>query len=187
MKIYTQNIQRAFTEVFAHVSYIALASVLALFVFVFAVWLPNIGLMTDIFTTSSAPFATKLKIAISLLGGLSTNFSMFSAGYTIAIAILFGIVIAMTVYLVRKKRVQLGGNTLTTGLGGVGSGILGVGCAACGSFLLMTILSSLGAAGALALLPLRGGEFGVVSVILLVVSFVLISKKIAAPLMCNVK
>lgn len=185
MKEYLNHIKQAFTEVFAHTSYIALASVLSLLAFVFAVWLPNLGLMTDIFTTSSAPFAAKLKIALSLLGDIGTNFSTLSASYTIAIAILFGITMAMILYLVQKKRAGLGGDALATGLGGTISGILGVGCAACGSFLLMTILSSLGAAGALALLPLKGGEFGVLSVVLLAVSLTLISKKIAEPLICK--
>jgi hypothetical protein len=171
--------------VFAHTSYISLASVLALVAFAFAVWLPNIGLITDIFTTSSAPLAAKMKIALSLLGGIGTNFTTLSASYTIAIAILFGIIVAMIVYLVRKKQAQLGSNTVATGLGGTGSGILGIGCAACGSFLLMTILSSFGAAGALALLPLKGGEFGVVSVILLAISLALISRKIIEPLICK--
>jgi hypothetical protein len=49
------------------------------------------------------------------------------------------------------------------------------------------MLSSFGAASALAILPLRGGEFGILSVALLAFSLILISKKIAAPLTCNVK
>lgn len=185
MSTHLHNIKQAFTEVFAHTSYIVLASTLALFAFVFAVWFPNLGLITDVFTTSSAPIEAKLKLTLSLLGGISTNFSVLSAGYTIAIAILFGILVAMIVYLVKKRRAQLGSSTLATGLGGTLSGILGVGCAACGSFLLMMVLASFGAAGAITLLPLKGGEFGVVSVVLLVVSLALISKKITEPLICE--
>ena len=185
MKEYLTHIRQAFTEVFANTSYVALASVLALLAFVFAVWLPNIGLITDIFMTSSAPFVAKLKIALSLLGGIGTNFSTFSASYTIAIATLFGIIAAMIVYLARKKRARLGGNTLATGIGGTLSGILGVGCAARGSFLLITILSAFGAAGALALSPLKGGEFGIASVVLLLASLVLISKKITESPICK--
>lgn len=180
-----KNVQMAFGQVFTNTSYIALASALAAAAFLFAVWLPNLGLLTDIFATSSTPFAVKLNIAISLLGGISTNFSLLSAGYTIAIAILFGVVVAMVVHLMRKNRSQLESNTVAAGLGGIGSGILGVGCAACGSFLLMTILSSFGAVGALALLPLKGGEFGVLSVALLLISLFLISKKITEPFICK--
>ena len=187
MKSYFNNTRKAFNEVFAHTFYIVVASVLALAVFVFSVWLPNIGFIIDIFKTSSTPLALKLKIAINLLGGISTNFSTLSATYTITIAILFGINVAMIVYLVRKKRSELAGRGMAAGFGGIASGALGIGCAACGSFILSAALSSLGAAGALAILPLRGGEFGILSVILLAFSLVIISKKIAAPLTCSIK
>jgi len=173
MKSHLNNVWKAFNEVFAHTLYIVIASILALAVFVFAVWLPNIGLISD------------LKIAISLLGGISTNFSALSASYTIAIAILFGINISMVVYLVRKRRSGLAGGGMAAGFGGIASGALGIGCAACGSFILTATLSSFGAAGALAILPLRGGEFGILSVVLLATSLVIISNKIAEPLTCK--
>lgn len=185
MRNYLNNLARAFGEVFENTPYIALASALAIAAFLFAVWLPNLGLLTDIFTTSSAPLAAKLKIAVSLLGGIRTNFSILSAGYTIAIAVLFGVNIAMVVYFLKRKRNLLAKQEMAAGVGGIASGALGIGCAACGSFILTTALSSFGAAGALAILPLRGGEFGILSVALLLVSLLLISRKIAEPLVCN--
>ncbi len=184
---YALDIKTAFNEVFSRTSSIALALVLAALAFAFAVWFPNIGLIAEVFSTSSAPFAAKLKVATSLLLGIGTNFSLLSAGYTIAIAILFGINVAMIVYLVRRSRGNVGKGNVLAGSGGVVSGVLGLGCAACGSFLLTAALSSFGAAGAVALLPLRGGEFGLISVPMLVVSLALISKKIAGPLTCNTK
>lgn len=187
MKGNLKNLQVAFGELFAVNSYIALASVIALAAFLFAVWLPNFGLIGEVFSTSSAPLAAKLKITIALLGGIGTNFSFLSAGYTIAIAALFGINLAMVVYFLKRTRAGLGGQNLAAGVGGIASGALGIGCAACGSFILTTALSSFGAAGALAILPLRGGEFGILSVALLAFSLILISNKIAAPLTCNVK
>ncbi|MDP3784596.1 MAG: hypothetical protein Q8R12_00755 [bacterium] len=197
MKGKLKNIQVAFSEVFAHSSYIALAGTLAILAFLVAVRLPNIGLLAEVFGVSSTLLETKLKLAWSLLGGIRTNFSLLSAGYTIAIAALFGINIAMVAYFLKQTRLRqgfggqardnLGKQNLAAGVGGVASGVFGIGCAACGSFILSAILSSLGAAGALAILPLRGGEFGILSVILLAISLFLISKKIAAPLMCNVK
>ena len=150
-------------------------------------WLPNIGLLTEVFGASSTPLETKLKLAWNLLGGIRTNFSLLSAGYTIAIAALFGINIAMVVYFLKRARNNLARQDIAAGFGGIASGALGIGCAACGSFLLSTLLASFGAASALVILPLRGGEFGILSVILLAFSLVLISKKIAAPLMCNTK
>ncbi len=187
MRNYLKNLQTAFSEVFANISYIALASTLAVGAFLFAVWLPNFGLIGEVFSTGSAPLAAKIKVAVSLLGGISTNFSFLSAGYTIAIAALFGINLAIVVYFLKRTRAGLGGQNLAAGVGGIASGALGIGCAACGSFILSTALSSFGAAGALAILPLRGGEFGILSVALLAFSLIFISKKIAAPLTCNVK
>lgn len=180
-----KNVQMAFGRVFANASYIALASALAAAAFLFAVWLPNLGLLTDIFATSSTPFAVKLNIAISLLGGISTNFSLLSAGYTIAIAALFGINIAMIAYHLKRNKAGLQRQEIMAGVGGVFSGALGIGCAACGSFLLSSFLFFTGASGALALLPLRGGEFGILSVLFLFIALALISKKIQAPLICK--
>ena len=185
MKENFKNLQAAFGEVFANTSYIALASTFAIAVFLFAVLLPNFGLIGEVFSASSAPLAAKLKVTISLLGGIGTNFSFLSAGYTIAIAVLFGVNIAMVVYFLKRTRARLARQDLAAGFCGVASGALGIGCAACGSFILSTILSSLGAAGALTILPFRGGEFGILSVVFFVPSLILISKKIAAPLICK--
>lgn len=187
MKNVLKNLQVAFRVVFTHPSYIALASALAIPVFLFAVWLPNIGLIADIFTTSSAPLVMKLKFVLNLLGGIGTNFSFVSAAYTIAIALLFGVNMAMVAYVLKRKRVVLARHDVAAGFGGMASGALGIGCAFCGSFILNVILSSLGAAGALAIFPLQGGEFGIMSIILLLISLLLISKKFASSLTCNTK
>lgn len=185
MSKYIKNIYKVIGEMFSNILYIVLASTLALLAFVLAVWLPNLGLITEILTTSSAPLAAKLKIAASLLGGIGTNFSILSASYTIAIAILFGVNVAMVVYFLKKRRRQIEGKGFIAGIGGITSGALGVGCAACGSFLLSTILASFGAASALAILPLKGGEFGIVSVALLGLTLGIVSNKIAEPLTCE--
>lgn len=187
MSAHLKNLQTALREVFANVSYLALASVLAVLVFLFAVWLPNLGLMNKILATSSAPFEDTVKVAFRLLGGIRTNFSSFSAGYTIAIAVLFGLNVAMLTYVLKHQRTLLTKQERAVGFGGMASGALGIGCAFCGSFLLSAALSFFGAAGAITLLPLRGGEFGVLSVILLTLALLLISKKIAEPLTCNQK
>lgn len=187
MKAHLTNVQIAFCEVFANTGYIAFASVLAIFVFMFAVLLPNFGLITEVLGTANTPLAIKLQIVWSLLGGIRTNFSTLSAGYTIAIASLFGINTAMIVYFLKRARTDLAPGDAAAGFGGIASGVLGIGCAACGSFILSAILPALGAAGALAILPLHGGEFGLLSVILLAISLFLISKKIADPLHCVVQ
>ncbi len=178
-----KNLRTALGRVFVYPSYIALAGVLAILAFLLAVWLPNLALIGEVFG-SNAPLAAKLGIALSLLGGIGTNFSPLSAAYTIAIAVLFGITGAMIAYLLKQSRVAAAGQNIAIGSGGVASGAIGISCAACGSFVLSAVLSSFGAAGALALLPLQGEEFGILSVALLFLSLLLLSRNIAKPIAC---
>lgn len=183
---YTTQIAQATKTVFSRPAYLALGTTLAVAAFLFSVWLPNTGLIVDVFQTSSAPLGVKLKVATSLLGGIRTNFSFLSALYTILIAILFAMNIAMVAYYLKRRRaISAQGKEFAAGFGGVASGLLGIGCAACGSFILTTTISFLGASAALTLLPLQGGEFGLLSVVLLALSLSLISKKINDPLICN--
>lgn len=185
MRRHVENLRTALGQVFARSSYIALAGALAIIAFLLAVWFPNLGLIDEVFRGSNAPFAAKLGIALSLLGGIGTNFSLLSAAYTVAIAVLFGINAAMIVYLLRQKRTEAAGQNIAIGSGGVASGVLGIGCAACGSLISGAAFLALGGTGALALLPLNGGEFGILSVALLVVSLSLVSRTVAEPIACR--
>jgi hypothetical protein len=99
--------------------------------------------------------------------------------------VLFGMTAAMIAYLLKQRRVAAAGQTMAIGSGAVASGMLGIGCAACGSLILGAALPSIGAAGALvAALPFQGEEFGILSVALLFVSLLLVSKNIAQPVAC---
>ena len=184
MTRHLKNLRVALGQVFVYPSYIALAGVLAILTFLLAVWFPNLGLIAEIFSGSNAPLAAKFSLALSLLGGIGTNFSLLSAGYTIAIAVLFGITAAMIVYLLRQNRTGAAGQNIAIGSSGIASGVLGIGCAACGSLILGAVLPSVAVAGALAALPLNGEEFGILSVALFFVSLLLVSKNIAKTIAC---
>ena len=184
MRRHLTSLRVALRHVFAYPSYIAIAGVLAILAFLLAVWFPNLGLIAQVFSGSNAPLAAALGVALSLLGGISTNFSLLSAGYTVAIAVLFGLTTAMIAYLVKQRRIAAARRSIAVGSGAMVSGMLGVGCAACGSLILAVVLPSLGATGALAALPLNGEEFGILSVVLLFVSLFLVSKNIAEAIAC---
>ena len=185
MRGYLNDLHAAFAQVFARIGYVVFASALALAAFLFAVWFPNFALMREVFDTPGLALIVKLQFALSLLGGIATNFSLLSAGYTVAIAVLFGINAAMIVYLLKQKRAAAAGQNFAIGSGGMATGALGVGCAACGSLAVSTVLSAFGAAGVLALLPLQGEEFGILGAVLLLVSVSLMSRKIATPVICE--
>lgn len=175
----------ALAQVFAHFSYLTLAGLLAIMAFLFAVWFPNFALIGQVFANPSVSPTEKLSFAISLLGGIGTNFSLLSASYTVAIAVLFGINTSMIVYVLTRKRAARLGQNIAVSSGGMASGALGIGCAACGSLIFGATLPLVGAAGTLAMLPLQGEEFGILGVVLLLVSLCLLSRTITAPASCR--
>ena len=177
---------KAFTTVFRNKRYTLFSIVVALIVFVFATWLPNMRLLFSIITDSTIPLSDKTTFPLRLLLSITTNFTLLSASYTILTAILFGIDVAMLTFFLKRKVNEVRQNGLTTGFLGVVSGILGIGCAACGSFLLTSVLSFFGASGLLLLLPLQGQEFGILGVVLLSVSLYLTAKQIQNPALCKI-
>ncbi|MEK7151840.1 MAG: hypothetical protein AAB523_01815 [Patescibacteria group bacterium] len=163
--------------------YAMLAASVGLLVFIFATWLPNLGLIADIFR-SHATLAQKIEIPWSLLGGIATNFSLLSASYTIGIAVFFGLNVALAVFLLRRGVANAAQKGMAGSVLGIVSGAFGIGCAACGSFLLTTVLAWFGAASAVALLPLAGAEFGLLGLALLVLSLYLTAKQIESSAVC---
>lgn len=148
---------------------------IAALIFAFAVWLPNLRLVYLV-ATSGASLADKLALPLKLLSSITTNFTALSASYTIAIAVLTGINAALITELVRTRHIFAKG--AAAGATGIAAGTLGVGCAACGSVILTATAGTALGAGALSLLPLGGGELGVVGVLLLAYSTYVLSKEI---------
>lgn len=178
-------VARALATVLGNWRYAALATLAALLVFALATWLPNFGLLYSVLADPRAPLAAKLLLPLSLLGSIATNFTVLSAFSTVAIAILAGVNAALAAYQIHRQRAFSGGSA---GVGALGiiSGALGVGCAACGS-LILTALLGVSGAGALAFLPLRGGEFGLLGVALLTAATYLLARRVARPLTCEVR
>ena len=179
-------ILEALQKVFRKPGYVILALVVSALVFVLAVWLPNIRLVAGIVISPDVPFVSKIQLPLSLLGSIGTNFTPLSASYTIVIALLFGMYIAMITYFLKRRIKEVGQGGVATGFLGITSGVLGVGCAACGSFLL-TSLTLVGASGVLTFLPLGGSEFGIIGAVLLAVAVYMTAKKIIDPLVCKVE
>lgn len=190
MKIKLKNnaflVLRTVRQVFRRPQYVALASSAALIVFVFSAWLPNIRLVFDIVRSPLIPIQEKVIIPLQLLGAIQTNFSAWSASYTLAIALLFGMNVALFVYYIKRRKAFFQQSGLATSFGGLVSGILGIGCAACGTLVLAPLLSLVGAGALITLLPFGGQEFGILGVGVLGFSVFLTAKKIQDPLVCKI-
>lgn len=175
----------ALTKIFQRPAYVLLVLLVGGGTFAFATWLPNLSLIVEIMGHPDATLAQKIELPLSLLGSITTNFSTLSATYTILISILFGVYITLLVYFLRNRITLVRESGVATGTLGIVSGLLGVGCAACGSLILTSVLSLVGASGVLAFLPLRGAEFGILGVLLLSWSTYVIAKHIVDPLVCK--
>ena len=178
---------KSLLEIFArNPKYILAAATISALFFSVAVLLPNWRLLFEILPSQVATTTQKFNLIIGLFGSIQTNFTPVSAGYTIAIALLTGINISLLTYFIRTRKGFIGGKDAGTGIGGLVSGILGVGCASCGSFILTAALGIFGASGALSVLPFGGEEFGFLGVALLLISSYSLMKKIHEPIVCKI-
>jgi len=182
---------KAFKRVFKEPWYLFLAVITSSIVFLFSVYFSNLGLIRKVVFSMHASFAEKLDLLTELLLGIYAANRPLAVFTIIGVSVLFGINLSMLVYMLKRNR-QMGavrqkGRGALSAIGGLFGGILGLGCAACGSLILTPILAFFGAVGILALLPLGGSEFGLVAMLLLGISIFLLSKKINDPLICPVE
>jgi hypothetical protein len=178
----------ALKQVFAKGRYVLLAAGISLIAFILATWLPNLGLVWQIASSESVPLIDEITILTALIGSIGTNFTILSGLYTVAIAVLFGMNVAMLAYWFGQRRElvrQAGQGIAATSLGGLASGLFGVGCAACGTLVLSPVLSFLGASTLIGLLPFGGEEFGILGIAMLGLSLVLSAKRITQPIICR--
>lgn len=178
---------QAFRRVFGDVRYVVLAAAIAFAVFIFAAWLPNLGLVWQITSSTAIPLADKARILAALVGSIGTNFTVFSALSTVSIAVLFGANVAMVAYYLRWHQSlwrQTGQTSIAASLGGLTAGLFGVGCAACGTLVAGPVLTFLGAGSLVAMFPFGGEELGTLGVGMLGLSLVLTARRISIPVAC---
>ena len=172
-------------QVFSNVRYVSIAAPIAFAVFAFAIWLPNWRLIFTVLMSPSVSFIEAIGVIFGLFLSIGTNFTVVSASYTIIIAILFGVNIALLIYYISTRRGILRGKDGIYGVGGLVSGIFGIGCASCGTFILTSVLALVGAGGIVTFLPLGGEEFGILGVILIGYATYWTVKKIEEPMVCE--
>jgi hypothetical protein len=175
-------------RVFARPFYSLLAMFIATLTLSVLLLLPNQAVLLDILSSPIVSLSAKLSFMFSLYGSLGTNFTLFSATYTVLIAVLLGVNVSLLwYYAARARALSKADRSLTfTGIGGFVSGLFGIGCAACGTILFAGLLKLLGITWLITYLPLHGAEFGVIGVLLLIVSSYSLAKRIDDPLVCTV-
>ncbi len=186
MKNVFQIIIKAMKLVFKNTRYIVTGAFFALIVYFLSVFTNKLGFInytvgSDIFT-----FFTKVKLIFQSLFSIDTNFtSLFTFWTVILLAIVAGINIAMLVYLLRRQ--AKANKEAGASFFGVIAGMFGIGCAACGSVILTSIFGLGFTASLISFLPLDGGEFMILALIVMIISVYYVSKKIVDPMICKPK
>jgi|SRR3989344_204095 len=163
--------------------YAVIALATAFVTFALSVWLPNLDFIATFISSPRVALGEKIAFLWSSLGAITTNFSLLAALLTIAISILFGLNVALTVYYF-QRRLQF---QKVAGIGTLGMllGLVGVGCASCGSIVLSIFLGIGATAAVTGVLPFGGQEFSMLSVAVLFGTLYVIAKKAGDPLVCD--
>lgn len=172
----TESLQHVFRTrrawVLAATSFVIIALIIIL--------VPNIAFVRDILATDILVGGQKLKTLVIFVASFGVNATGVSVFVTLVLGFLFSLYIVSSVYLWRRRR-----RAGALGVVGAISGMFGVGCAACGSLLLSTVIASAGAAAFLAGLPLGGQEFAIIGIVLLCWALYINLKKVGEPMVCK--
>jgi uncharacterized membrane protein YdfJ with MMPL/SSD domain len=148
--------------------YAALAAVAALVALSLFVLSLNVTLVQDLVIGGSLPLAGRLTILVEQYPFVGTSFGPLQGLLLYVVAVLTGIDVAMAIYHFREHGVSV--REGSTSAVGVILGTLGAGCAACGSAILLGLLSLLGVSTSLLFLPLDGLEFALGALVVITLS-----------------
>ncbi len=171
-------------RVFSRPMYIFLGIFAGLVVFLTIAWLTAIPLILQIVLDETLSAKGALPIVGQLLFFSITDFTAFNATYTLAIAALVGVNVALLTFYFRMYRAAPSSTSIASGGIGAVAALLGFGCAACGSLFITALFATLGGTSVLAFLPYQGAEVGAAAVIFLLISTYLLAKGINKPPVC---
>lgn len=156
-------------EVFRHTRYVAVAVLFFVSLFYFNIALMNYAILIDLFS---------LELIWNLTWGIYFSRTCYSATSMILLSLLGGMVLAMTLYLIRRQ-IKFSN---ASGIVGIITSIVAPSCSACA----IGLLGLLGIGGAIAALPFEGLEINILALILLCWSLYTLSKKIQTTV-CEIK
>ena len=167
--------------------YILYGFAISFMIFSFNILYPHFETIKAYYDIENIDILAKIIFTAKMYLVFFTNNTLFSATISLLIALLSALnIILLAIYIKKNKTnkkeiVSISG----MGLGGFISAFLGLGCAACGTFVLGLVLSYFGAGALLTILPLGGLEVGILGIFILSATSFFIYKKIKAPLVCK--
>lgn len=175
-------------QVFKQALYVAVAVLTSFLILSVTAWYSQ-GSTAALVLGGELSVLEKFRYVGGVYWSLVTTSSAFGTAVIFCLSILFGLHTAVLIYYIRRiRRCSRGVKRFyTTSTTGFLLGLLGIGCAACGSIILTALAVSLGAGGWLLLLPWHGQEFGVIGITFLALSLFQLLIKIQDPLVCDTR
>jgi len=128
----------------------------------------NVAYVLNLVVGGSLPLSNRLTLLVELYPFVGEFFTPAQGLLLVTVALLTGVDIAMAAYHFREHGLDL--QQSGAGAAGLVLGTLGAGCAACGSAVLLGLLSLVGVSTTLLFLPLDGLEFALGAVVVLTLS-----------------
>ena len=174
----------SFRKIFSNRIYVYLALFASVLFWLLVMIFSQYSWIKFVITTSLLGNIAKINLLFSAFIGKLTYFSPINYLLYLLMAILVGINISVMIFVARnyvKTKKSFG-----IGLGAIILGILGIGCASCGSLLLVGIF---GASSLLSLvyLPLKGLEINLFVILILCISIYFSVKQTQKPGTCKIK
>lgn len=151
--------------------------IIATIYMILVVYLMNFRLVVDT-TVGTYPLTYKIRLLTALLEGMWTAMTRSGLLLLIGTALLTGANLTLIMRKVRELR-SVGKLHITVG-GGSMLGVIGGGCATCG----LPVLSLLGLSGSVMYLPFQGKELSILAILLLSMSFYLMTKGVKQGRVC---
>src|SRR3989344_6696466 len=171
-------IKESFIEVFAKKKYVFLSVIISFLVFSLFIVVNNINMFTSAVKLSPKLVFDVFFAAVPLIY-FAKGFILFSL--IVLISLLAGINLTLLTYKFSLAMPSSDKGSII-GFAGIIGGALSSGCSAC----TLPLISILGISSSFAVLPLKGEEFTILAIVLLLISLYLTSKSIVSKT-CKVK
>ncbi len=168
--------------------YILFALAISFFSFTIALFYPHFSTLNSYYSINEVSLYDKVVFTLKMYSVFQSGITTLSAFYIFTISLLAGVNLALFVFYIRDRQTSFKVKMNKEGalsIGGMISGFLGLGCAACGTFVLSAVLSFFGFGAVLTFLPLKGAEIGLIGILFMVYATFILIKKIREPKICK--
>ena len=177
------NLISAFREVFSDWKQWIILVTLFLVVALFQIWLTSYTIIHFVFTSSILSWRDNISILGSSVIAFFEEITMLTQAGVLLMALLIGLNLTLLIFYFKRHFKTQGAAGVS--VFGMVLGVLGVGCISCGPVVFTSILGLALSTNLLTFLPLRGGEFTIIAMCLLLISTYLIAQKISRPFSCK--